>query len=398
MPFVTCEGVRIHWRADGRADAPPLVMVSSLGTDHAMWEPVMGGLTRYFRVIRLDKRGHGASDAPPGDYSMERLGRDVLAVADAAGAQRFRYAGLSIGGMIGMWLGANAPERVERLVLSNTTASVEPKLFHDRIAAVRAGGMAAIADGVLARWFTPHYAARNTPHYGTIRQSLLSIDPDGYVGCCAAIRDMSIAPGLVSIKAPTLVIAGTHDPSTPPEQGKRIAESIPHARYLELPAAHLAHSEQPGRWLEWTVRFLLGSDAPTSTAGRHVQEKRRFDEGLARRREVMGRDYVEGRIAGAEPFGAGFQDLVTRYAWGEIWTSPALDDRTRRLLVIAQTVALGRWEEFRLHVAQGLQAELDVAELEALLMQCAVYCGVPTANTAFHQAAELLRGHPARGA
>ena len=391
MPFVQCEGARIYWRADGREQAPPLVMVSSLGSDHSMWDPVMGSLTRFFRVIRLDKRGHGASDAPAGDYSMERLGRDVLAVADAAGAQRFLYAGLSIGGMIGMWIAANVPERIERLVLSNTSANVDPRVFAERIATLRAGGMAAVADGVLARWFTPAYTARGTAHQDTVRRTLLSIDPTGYIGCCAAIRDMSIAPQLGSIRAPTLVIAGTHDPSTPAEQGRLIAHAIPHARYLELPTAHFAHSEQPGRWAEFAVRFLHGNDAPSSASARHMQEKRRFDEGLARRKEMLGQDYVDARMARADGFTAGFQDLVTRYAWGEVWTNPVLDDRTRRLLVIAQTIATGRWEEFRLHVNAGLSAELDVAELEALLMQSAVYCGVPAANTAFRHADELLR-------
>lgn len=396
MPFVHCDDARIYWRVDGRPDAPPLVLVNSLGSDHAVWDPVMPVLTRFFRVIRLDKRGHGASDAPAGDYSIERLGRDVLAVADAAGAQRFHYAGLSIGGMIGMWLAASFPERLERVVLTNTSANVDPKGFGERIAAVRSGGMAAIADAVIPRWFTPAYLARQTEHCATVRQTLLLLDPAGYAGCCAAIRDMAIEPLLPAIRVPVLVIAGTHDPSTPPERGRAIAQAIPHARYLELPTAHFSHSEQPGRWADWVVRFLLGSDAPADRAARHLQEKRRFDEGLARRKAVLGAAYVEERMARREPFTAGFQDLITRYAWGELWTGPVLDDRTRRLLVLAQTIAAGRWEEFRLHVARGLDAELDPAELEELLLHSAVYCGVPAANTAFHHAAELLREHPKR--
>lgn len=396
MPFVHCENARIYWRVDGHPDAPPLVLVNSLGSDHAVWSPVMPVLTRFFRVIRLDKRGHGASDAPPGDYSIERLGRDVLAVADAAGAQRFHYAGLSIGGMIGMWLAASFPERLDRVVLTNTSASVDPKGFGERIAAVRSGGMAAIADAVIPRWFTAPYLARDTEHAATVRQTLLSLDPAGYAGCCAAIRDMAIEPLLPGIRVPVLVIAGTHDPSTPPERGRAIAHAIPHARYLELPTAHFSHSEQPGRWADWVVRFLRGNDAPADRAARHLQEKRRFDEGLERRKQVLGKDYVAERIAHAGPFSAGFQDMITRYAWGEIWTGPVFDDRTRRLMVIAQTLATGRWEEFRLHVAKGLDAELDPAELEELLLQSAVYCGVPAANTAFHHAAELLREHAKR--
>ncbi len=256
MPIVLSENTRIYWRLDGRPDRPPLVMVSSLGSDHAMWQPVMDGLTRHFQVLRIDKRGHGGSDAPKGDYALAQLGRDVLACADAAGFARFDYCGLSIGGMIGMWLAQNAGRRIGRLVLSNTTARVDPGTFDERIRTVRSQGMGAIVDAMLGRFFTAGYAARQTVHYHTVRSTLLRIDPDGYIGCCAAIRDMSIADGLAGIRQPTLVIAGAHDPSTPAARGREIAATIPGAAYLELPTAHFGHSERPRRWLDATVRFL----------------------------------------------------------------------------------------------------------------------------------------------
>ena len=257
MPFALSDGARIYWRLDGQAGRPPLVMVSSLGSDHTMWDPVMPGLTRHFQVLRLDKRGHGASDVPPGEYSIAQLGRDALACADAAGWARFHFAGLSIGGMTGMWLARHAGQRLDRLVLSNTSARVDPRTFDERIPLVLGQGMAAVTDAMLARFFTPAYAARRTAHHGSVRSTLLSIDPRGYAACCAAIRDMSIADGLAKIAVPTLVIAGTHDPSTPPERGREIAATIPGAAYLELPTAHFGHSERPLRWLDATVRFLL---------------------------------------------------------------------------------------------------------------------------------------------
>lgn len=257
MPFTNCGGVRIHWAEDGAPDAPALVLVGSLGSDLHVWDPVVDGLARAFRVIRVDKRGHGRSDAPPGDYTMARLGADVLAVADDAGAARFHYAGVSIGGMIGMWLAQNHPERLGRVVLSNTTAQVDPSGYGERIAAVRERGMAAVADTVIARWFTPGYAERQAAHHEAVRRALLSIDPIGYTGCCAAIRDMTIASGLPGIAAPTLVIAGSLDASTPAEQGRRIAEAIPGARYLELPTPHLSHPELPERFVDEVTRFLL---------------------------------------------------------------------------------------------------------------------------------------------
>ena len=393
MPFVHCDGARIYWRVDGRADNPPLLLVNSLGTDHAMWAPVLAGLTRAFRVIRMDSRGHGASDAPKGDCTLERLGRDALAVADAAGAARFHFAGVSLGGMTGMWIAANAPERIDRLVLANTSATIDPTTFDARIAAIRQGGLASVADAVLGRFFTAPYIARNTEHFATVRQTLLQLDPDGYIGCCAAIRDMVLLPQLPSIRAATLVIAGSFDPSTPPDHGHRIAQTIPGATIVELPTAHFSHSERPGRFVDLVVRVLRGTAYPPRAASRHTNDPLRHDTGLARRKDVLGRAYVEERQARAESFTAGFQDLITRYAWGEIWTRPVFDDRTRRLLVLAQTLATGRWEEFRLHVAKGLQAELDETELEELLLLSAIYCGVPSANTAFHHAQELLHAH-----
>ncbi len=256
MPFVNSDGARIYWRVDGRADAPPLLMVGSLGSDHSMWNPIMEPLAERYRVIRIDKRGHGASDAPQGDYKMEQLGRDVLAVADAAGVERFRYMGLSIGGMIGMWLLGNVPQRIERAVLTNTSARVDPSTFSDRIAAVKAGGMSSIADVVLGRFFTAGYAARNTVHMATVRQVLLSLEPHGYIGCCTAIRDMDVASKLPGVSTPTLVVAGTHDVSTSAEQGRWIAQQIPGAEYLELPTAHFSPSEEPERFTDTALRFL----------------------------------------------------------------------------------------------------------------------------------------------
>jgi 3-oxoadipate enol-lactonase/4-carboxymuconolactone decarboxylase len=390
MPFVHRDGARIYWRIDGRGDAPALILVSSLGSDHAMWDPVMPALSRHYRVIRIDKRGHGASDAPEGDYSMAMLGADVLAVADAAQATQFHYAGVSIGGMIGMWVAAHAPQRVRRLVLANTSAQIPPEVFAQRITAVREGGMQAVAATALSRFFTPAYAARVTEHYETVRQTLERMEPAGYAGCCAAIRDMDLVPLLEQITAPTLVIAGTHDPSTPPQMGREVAQRIASARYAELPTAHFSHSERPARFVDLVVRHLEGAD-DEQPASRHRHESERYREGIERRMQVLGRGYVQARLTDTDPFVANFQDLISRYAWGEIWTRPVLDDRTRRMLVLAMTVALGRWEEFRLHVAKGLEHELEETELEEVLLAAAIYCGVPAANTAFHHARELLR-------
>ena len=182
MPFVIRDGARLYWRSDGDPSHPALLLGNSIGTEHALWAPVVPALQRHFRVLRFDLRGHGASESPPGDYTMAMLGEDALAVADAAGARRFSYMGISIGGMVGMWLGAHAADRVERMVLCNTSAKLPATLWADRIAKVRAGGMATIVDAVMPRWFTARYLARADETFAGARAAFLAVDPAGYVG------------------------------------------------------------------------------------------------------------------------------------------------------------------------------------------------------------------------
>ncbi|MBC7803350.1 MAG: 3-oxoadipate enol-lactonase [Candidatus Parcubacteria bacterium] len=383
MPFIQTEGARLYWRCDGSDDRPALLLGNSIGTDHCLWDPVMPELTRSFRVLRFDMRGHGASEASSApEYALDRLARDALAVADAAGAKRFHFAGISLGGMIGMWLGVHAPERLERLVLSNTAPHFPPEGWADRIAAVRAGGMASIADMAMGRFFTPAFVQGGGPLYGTARRTLLNVDPAGYIGCCAAIRDMDLRGDLATIAVPTLVIAGKHDLATPPAQGHAIAAAILGAAFKELACAHIPTLEAPAAFVDAVLGFL--------SAQADGSEKQRYDRGLARRKEVLGVEYVEARLRSRHSFTDEFQALITRYAWGEMWTRPVFDDRTRRLLVLAMMVALKSWEEFELHVRAGLEHELSETELKEMLMLAAVYCGVPAANSAFGHAKKII--------
>ena len=383
MPFATRDGARLYWRADGDPAKPALLLGNSLGTDHALWDPVMPQLIERFRVLRYDMRGHGGSEAPPGAYSIESLARDALAVADAAGAAKFSYAGISIGGMIGQWLGANASDRLDRLVLSNTTSKSNSDVWAARIAAVESGGMASIAESVLARWFTAPFLARNSPRVAGARTTLLACDTGGYAGCCAAIRDMDLTPIVGTISVPTLVITGTEDLATPKAQGESIAQLVAGSRLVELPAAHIPAIERPGLFVDALLSFLIGT--PVST------ERERYDAGLARRKEALGSAYVESRLKGVNAFNAEYQDMITRYAWGGIWTRHVLDDRTRRLVVLAMMLALGRFDEFQMHMRSGLDAELSLDELKEVLLICAIYAGVPVANTGFHKAADVLK-------
>ena len=381
MPFAQLQDHRCFYRIDG-VDRGPVVMLShSLGLDHGMWDHLTADLSPHVQVLRYDTRGHGTSEATPGDYNVEQLGRDALALADALGIRSFAFCGLSLGGMIGQWLGAHAPERVTHLVLANTTARLsEPQLLEERRRTVLDRGMTAVVDRVLARFFSERTLAGGGPAVAYARRTVLSTNPTGYAGCCAAIRDLDQTNILGRIGAPTLVICGDVDVAMPWHGHSEIlTASIPGARALRLPAAHISNLERPRTFNAAVLEFLVPKPEDSADAGMKV------------RRAVLGDAHVDRASAAATDLTRDFQDLVTRYAWGAIWTRPALDLRTRRLLVLAMTAAMGRWEEFRLHVRTGIAADLEPVDLKEVLLQVAIYAGVPAANTAFQIAAEEIR-------
>jgi 3-oxoadipate enol-lactonase len=255
--FVEVEDARIRCRIAGPDDAPTLVLSNSLGTDLAMWDPQFEALARRFRVVRYDTRGHGLSTATPGPYSVERLGRDVVALLDALAIGRAHFCGLSLGGITGMWLGVHAPARLRRLALANTAARIGPPANWDaRIEKVRAGGVAAISQAVLERWFTANFAAAHPDTIASMRQMMERTPAEGYVACCAAVRDVDLRDEIAAIAAPTLVIAATHDLTTPPGDGRYLADHIEGAEFIELDAAHISNIEAAPAFTNALLAFL----------------------------------------------------------------------------------------------------------------------------------------------
>ena len=382
MPLITAAGIRHYYRLDGADGRPMLVFSHSLGCDHTQWDPQTADLLPYFRVLRYDLRGHGATDVPPGDYTIELLANDVLAIAGALNIAQFAFCGLSLGGMIGQWLAAHAPGRLSHVVLANTSSRLPDSApMETRRRTVLDRGMAAVESAVMGRFFSPERVAANPPVVAGIRRVLLATSPAGYAGCCAAVRDMNQTSSLSAIRTPTLIIAGDHDLSTPWEaHGAVIAREIPQAEVVHLPTAHLSNLERPRSFSAALLRFLRAAPEDALAAG------------FEKRRQALGDAYVDRAIASTTDFTRAFQELITRYAWGTIWQRPGLDDRTRRLLALVETAALGRWEEFRLHVRAGLAAELEPCDLKEVLLQVAVYAGVPAANTGFQIASEEMRG------
>ncbi|MGP3966697.1 bifunctional 3-oxoadipate enol-lactonase/4-carboxymuconolactone decarboxylase PcaDC [Streptomyces sp. 6N223] len=363
----------LHHTAEGPTCAPPLMLGNSLGTSTALWDRIAPELSSTWRVIRWDLPGHGHSSPrliAPG-ASVADLATRVLELADHLGLDCFSYAGVSLGGAIGLHLAAHHPERVERLaILSSSARFPDADHWRERAALVRHEGTAPVADTAAARWFTPGFT-----HPGLLAD-LRAAEPEAYAACCDALATYDLRDALSAITAPTLVVAGRADPVTPPAHARALADAIPDATLIELPgASHLAPAERPEAVLS-ALHGHLGSPGGAS--------------GMTMRRAVLGDAHVDRAQAQTTPFTARFQNLITRYAWGEIWSDPTLSHRERSMITLTALVAHGHWDELALHIHAARRNGLTAEEIAAVLLQTSVYCGVPAANKAFATAQRAL--------
>jgi 3-oxoadipate enol-lactonase len=261
MPTIkTSDAKDLHYEEEGAKDGPPLLFSNSLGTNLHMWDAqAEAASSRGFRVIRYDQRGHGQSEAPKGDYTMERLGKDILDLLDALGLESTNYCGLSMGGMAGIWVAMHRPRRFSRAVFANTAIHFQDRALWDgRIRTVTEKGMAAVVDAVVERWFTADFREANEAAVDRVKDMILSTKPEGYAGCAAAIRDMDMRDRLGLIEAPVLVVVGAKDPATPPDKGEYIVSHIPGAQLEVLDAAHLSNIEKQAEFNAIVLDFLAG--------------------------------------------------------------------------------------------------------------------------------------------
>jgi 3-oxoadipate enol-lactonase len=257
MPFHESDGVRVRYELSGPAGAPMIVFSNSLGTNLALWEPQRPALEKSFRMLRYDTRGHGQSSVAVGPYTIEQLGNDVVRLLDALKIERAHLCGISMGGLIGQWLGINAPERVDRLMLCSTGAKIgTAEMWNARIEAIGKNGVKPMAAAILERWLTPEFRARDGAAAATALRMLEESSPEGYAANCAAIRDADLRERVGGIRARTMVITGAKDPATPPALGRALAESIPGAKYVELEGSHIINVEAREEFNRALTEFL----------------------------------------------------------------------------------------------------------------------------------------------
>ncbi|NKE47915.1 alpha/beta fold hydrolase [Roseomonas frigidaquae] len=376
--FLHLGDIVVHAAVEGPEEAPPLLMLHSIGTTMQVFEPQVATLARTHRVIRMDMRGHGLTGVTDGDYSMELHASDALALLDALGIRQAHVLGMSIGGRIAMQLAAMAPDRVLSLMLMDTALEFPPPdAWQDRIDAVREIGTQALVDVVMPRWVVDTSLASSQG----LRQMLLRTDRRGYAGSAAALRDARAAQVAGHIDCPTTVMVGDRDIATPPEMAREVQDAIPGSRYVEISeAGHLPTLERPA---QATAAILEHFANLAPAAGR--------DAGIAIRKSVLGEAHVARAGANVTSLDAPFQDWITANVWGAIWTRPGLTRHTRSLLCIGMMAALARHEELELHIRATRNTGVTPEEIGEVLLQVGAYAGVPAANSALKIAKAVLK-------
>jgi 3-oxoadipate enol-lactonase / 4-carboxymuconolactone decarboxylase len=370
MAEALVKGERVAYDLTGTEPAPVLVLLASLGTDRQVWEAQVPAFSSWFRVLRIDHPGHYGPSAPMGARSLEALGERIIGVLDSLDVESAHFAGLSLGGLIAMKLAIDHPGRVARLAVCCSAPRFAPSgMWVERAEKVRAEGIAPLVEAALGRWFGPAFWRHHPEVVARYRSMLSGVDPEGYASCCDALAAADVSGQLGQITAPTLVLGGANDPVVPPESAASTMAAIPGASLCVLAgAAHLANVEQPGAFNSAVLAHLAG---------------RPDERGVAVRRAVLGADHVERSMSGASELTAPFQEMLNLWPWGEVWARPGLDVETRRLIAIAILVALGRHGELEMHLRQAMRAGTSLTALRELLLQTAVYAGVPAANSAF---------------
>ncbi|MET8681580.1 4-carboxymuconolactone decarboxylase [Streptomyces sp. NPDC004647] len=426
----------LQHRIDGPQDAPVLVLGPALGTTWHMWDRQIPELTRHWQVLRYDLPGHGGAPAHAATAVSDIADR-LLATLDALGIERSGYAGCGLGAAVGADLALRHPRRVAALALVSAAGRFgTPDEYRQRGVIVRTNGLDPVARSVPERWFTPAFAAAQQAIVEWSVQMVRTTDPGCYIAACEALASFDVRGDLSQIGVPALVLAGAEDRVTTQADARVLVAGIPDARLALVPGtSHLAPVEQPAAVTDLLVRHFTTSWQPadSSTSGMSAitaatpkpvltppaqpvsvtpggpagpfaeiggaevpaevpaRSHDAYEAGMKVRRAVLGDAHVDRAEAAADDFTGDFQDFITRYAWGEVWTRPGIDRRTRSVITLTALVAGGHHDELAFHTRAALRNGLTPAEIKEVLLQTAVYCGVPSANSAFKVAQEVIR-------
>ncbi|MEU0683462.1 MULTISPECIES: bifunctional 3-oxoadipate enol-lactonase/4-carboxymuconolactone decarboxylase PcaDC [Streptomyces] len=419
----------LQYRFDGPEEAPVLILGPSLGTTWHMWDRQIPELTKQWRVFRFDLPGHGGAPAHPA-ASVTDLTARLLATLEGLGVHRFGYAGCALGGAVGIELALRHPERLASLAL----IAASPRFgtadeFRQRGVIVRTNGLDPIARSAPERWFTGGFAAAQPAITEWAVQMVRTTDPGCYIAACEALASFDVRAGLGSVGVPTLVLVGSEDQVTGPAEARTLVAGIPDARLAVVPgASHLVPVEQPAAVTDLLVRHFstawqplpeyatghvvlpaaaprppvmpaaappqpapVAEIAPAAVPPQAQGVPDTYDSGIKVRREVLGDAHVDRILEQTDAFTEDFQELVTRYAWGEVWNRPGLDRRTRSCVTLTALVAGGHLGELAVHTRAALRNGLTPDEIKEVLLQAAVYCGVPAASGAFRVAQQVIR-------
>ncbi|MEF9907491.1 bifunctional 3-oxoadipate enol-lactonase/4-carboxymuconolactone decarboxylase PcaDC [Streptomyces sp. P9-A2] len=417
----------LQYRFDGPEEAPVLILAPSLGTTWHMWDRQIPELTKQWRVFRFDLPGHGGAPAYPGGSVGDLTGR-LLATLEGLGVQRFGYAGCALGGAIGLELALRHPERLASLAL----IAASPRFgtadeFRQRGVIVRTNGLDPIARTAPDRWFTSGFAAAQPAITEWAVQMVRTTDPGCYIAACEALASFDVRAELGSVGVPTLVLVGSDDQVTGPAEARTLVAGVPDARLAVVPgASHLVPVEQPAAVTDLLVRHFstawqpafeaatghIALPAVQVQAGQVVVPQQAgpvaeitaavppqprggapdpYEAGIKVRREVLGDAHVDQMLAQTDDFSGDFQEYVTSSVWGGVWDRPGLDRRTRSCVTLTALVAGGHLEDLAVHTRAALRNGLTPAEIKEVLLQAAVYCGVPAANSAFRVAQQVIR-------
>ncbi len=377
--FISVGDITVHVLIDGPPGAPPLVLLHSLGTNAHVWDSQAAGLARAFRVIRPDLRGHGLTGCTPGPYSVEIFANDLAGLLNVLEVGKAHIGGISIGGLIAQAFAAANPERAASLILLDTAMVFSPaQTWTERAGQVRAEGIGAIADEVVARWVTPGFG--EAAQRDGLRAMLLRTPAEGYAASAEAIAAADCSARTARLEAPTLIVVGREDQATPVAAAQALHEAIQASALVVIEgAAHIPLVEKPVEVTRAIAEFLL-------PPARDI-----YETGMEIRKQVAGEAHVARANAAITDLDRDFQAFITRTAWGGVWARPGLDQRTRSLLTIAMLASLGHEEELKMHFRASKNTGATQAEIAEALMQVAVYAGIPAANSAFRTAKEVFQ-------